>query len=215
MSHAATAVEDQPDASKPDGRRERKLKIMIDHIGAVAWDLFERHGFEAVTMEAIAATADVAKGTLYKHFPVKEALIQHRFDKDRSEQADAVSAAVMAKGTCAERLTHLLEEEAIYIEKMRPYVGPFILYRFERQQLAQRVKSSGPMEKFIAGLLRMGQVTGEIVSDMPPERMAEYLRFLRLAVWMRWLATPDASLTSMNQEMLRLFLYGVSSKAQA
>jgi AcrR family transcriptional regulator len=214
MSYAATTVENQPDASKPGGRRERKLRIMIDHIGEVAWDLFEKQGFGAVTMEAIAAAADVAKGTLYKHFPVKEALIQHRFDKDRGEQADTVSAAIMAKGTCAERLMHLLEEEAIYLEKMRPYVGPFILYRFERHQLAQRASSPSPMEQFIAALLRAGQASGEIVSDMPPERMAEYLRFLRLTVWMRWLASPEASLSSMNQEMLRLFLHGVHHKAQ-
>lgn len=40
------------------------------------------HGYEAVCMEQIADAADVAKATLYNYFPVKEALIGHRFRED-------------------------------------------------------------------------------------------------------------------------------------
>ncbi len=35
------------------------------------------HGYESVTMEQIAAAADVARGTLYNHFPFKEAVLAY------------------------------------------------------------------------------------------------------------------------------------------
>jgi AcrR family transcriptional regulator len=53
------------------GRRERKRLQLLDFLADTAWGLFESEGFAAVTMERIADVADVAKGTLYKHFPVK------------------------------------------------------------------------------------------------------------------------------------------------
>ena len=47
------------------GRRERKRIQTLDHLAATAFSLFEQHGYDAVTMEQIAAQADVSKGTLY------------------------------------------------------------------------------------------------------------------------------------------------------
>jgi AcrR family transcriptional regulator len=56
---------------------------MMDHIRVAAWALFEARGFDVVSMESTALAADVATGTLYKHFPVKESLIGYRFDSNR------------------------------------------------------------------------------------------------------------------------------------
>lgn len=214
MTDTATGVEDPSNFGKESGRRERKLQAMIDHIFVVAWALFETEGFEVVTMEAIATAADVAKGTLYKHFPVKEALIAHRFEQDMRELGAKVRAAVMAKDTCAERLALLLHKEALYLEKMRPYVGPYILYKLDREQMAHRPNSLSPVELVIAAVLGMGQASGEIVSNIAADRMAQYLRSLCLAVMLRWLATPGASLRALNQEMLNLFLSGAANKVQ-
>ncbi len=64
------------------GRRERKRQDLADRVASIAFDLFESQGYEAVTMEQVAGEADVAKGTLYKYFPVKEALLAHQFQRD-------------------------------------------------------------------------------------------------------------------------------------
>jgi AcrR family transcriptional regulator len=163
-------------------------------------------------MEAIAEAADVAKGTLYKHFPAKEVLIGYRFAKDRQAQAARVEAAVMAHGTCAERLAARLREEAVYIEKMRRYAEPFIRYQLHNEQFLRRAVTPSSMDIFIARLIEQGQLDGEITSDIPADRLVEYLSSLRLAMFIRWLHTPDTSLTAMNQEMLGVFLSGVSKR---
>ena len=54
------------------GLRERKVQRTRERIAEVALDLFERQGYEATTMEQIAAAADVAPTTLYRYYPTKD-----------------------------------------------------------------------------------------------------------------------------------------------
>ncbi len=56
-------------------RRARKKERTRQEIFGAAMDLFAVRGFEAVTIEAICAGADVARGTFFLHFPSKAALL--------------------------------------------------------------------------------------------------------------------------------------------
>lgn len=53
----------------------RKPKSTPDDIIPIAWELFERHGFDATTMADIATAAGVSRRTLFNYFPAKEALL--------------------------------------------------------------------------------------------------------------------------------------------
>ncbi len=55
--------------------RERKKLAAMRRIQAVALDLFERDGFEKVTIEEIAAAAEVSASSVYRYFGTKEQLI--------------------------------------------------------------------------------------------------------------------------------------------
>ncbi len=68
----ATVTRQSPSAI--DGRRERKLKAMRRVQGA-ALALFERRGFDAVTIEEIARAAEVSAPTVYRGFGTKEQLV--------------------------------------------------------------------------------------------------------------------------------------------
>src|SRR6266404_2808220 len=56
----------KPAVPRPANARER-----IDH---AAYELFSRHGIKATGVDTLAAHAGVAKMTLYKHYPSKDAL---------------------------------------------------------------------------------------------------------------------------------------------
>lgn len=55
------------DPLRGEGARARVLEA--------AYELFSRHGIHSVGIDRIVAEADVAKATLYHHFPSKEALV--------------------------------------------------------------------------------------------------------------------------------------------
>lgn len=63
------------DGSHAPGRRARKKARTRREIFDAAMALFERQGFDAVTVEQICQAADVARGTFFLHFPAKSALL--------------------------------------------------------------------------------------------------------------------------------------------
>ena len=64
-----------PGETQGEGRMERKKRKTRQKIVIVAMDLIQRQGFDSTTMEQIAVEADIARKTLYNHFPVKEAIV--------------------------------------------------------------------------------------------------------------------------------------------
>jgi AcrR family transcriptional regulator len=64
---------------KSAGTRSQRARA---HALNVASDLFYRSGVRAVGMEEIVATSGVAKTTIYRHFPTKDALIAAFLEKE-------------------------------------------------------------------------------------------------------------------------------------
>ena len=87
----------QPGAGS--SRVERKKEETKRKIIEVALNLFKQQGFEATTMEQIASVVDIAKGTLYNYFPVKEAIlneyIQRAFQARNMERRCTCGAGII------------------------------------------------------------------------------------------------------------------------
>jgi AcrR family transcriptional regulator len=76
------------------GLRERKKSQTRVVIAETAVDLFRRHGFDAVTVEAVAQAAGVSKKTVFNYFPTKEDLV---FDRTE-DRLSSLLAAVTERG---------------------------------------------------------------------------------------------------------------------
>ncbi|MFI6005151.1 TetR/AcrR family transcriptional regulator [Streptomyces sp. NPDC051366] len=73
----------------PPGRRERKKAATRQSLADAALRLFLERGYDQVGIRDIADAADVSTTTLFKHFPVKEALV---FDEDADQEARLLAA---------------------------------------------------------------------------------------------------------------------------
>jgi AcrR family transcriptional regulator len=73
----------------PTGLRERKRLAAMHTIQEKALDLFDDRGFDAVTIEEIAAATDVSPSTVYRYFGTKEGLIV-------SDEFEALSQEALA-----------------------------------------------------------------------------------------------------------------------
>ena len=83
-----------------DPQANDKRRRIVD----AAWRLALRVGLRATTMEALAREAGVAKGTLYAHFPDKEAVFDGVVDDLLVELAAAFDRGMASDGAVAERI---------------------------------------------------------------------------------------------------------------
>jgi AcrR family transcriptional regulator len=78
-----------PAAPQP-GRRERKKAEVRQRISDAATAQFLRHGFDQVSVSEIAEAADVARPTVFAHFPRKEDLFFDRYPEVAGQLTRAI-----------------------------------------------------------------------------------------------------------------------------
>lgn len=71
--------------------RAQRSQLMTTEIEAVALELFAERGFDAVTVEEIAAAARISVRTFYRYFTAKEAVFQVQLDRRTQALADALA----------------------------------------------------------------------------------------------------------------------------
>ena len=113
---------------KPPDQRRREIL-------AAATDLFARRGYDVTTVQAIAAKAGVAAGTVYLYFPSKEAILdalREDFEAGLLDRVAEIAAAVLAEEdasgeivTYQEVVERLLDGMVGYSVEHRPAAGVF------------------------------------------------------------------------------------------
>jgi AcrR family transcriptional regulator len=74
------------------GLRERNRRAVRAELIEAAQDLFVAQGFEATTVDQIAAAVGMAKRTFFRYFPSKEDLVLGKYDATAERLVDALEA---------------------------------------------------------------------------------------------------------------------------
>lgn len=201
-----------PSPAEP-GRRERKRQQQLDAIADTAWALFAAEGFAAVTMERIAAAADVSKVTLYRHFPVKEALLRHIFHRELRAAWPAIRVELELLAPGRARLARFLELQAAWCESRRTFLLPYVRFRLGDMRLPAEGRERSGMDAIFGELIAQGQAAGEFRSDLPAPLLAMHFQFMHLATLLRCLADGSLSLSAELAGMLELACHGMGARA--
>jgi AcrR family transcriptional regulator len=111
------------------GRRERKKLEAMRHIQSTALDLFDADGYNQVTIERIAAEADVSPSSVYRYFGTKEQLVLYDeydpmlFEAFESELVEHDVMTALQKALLSSLRGLLLEEEQLIRRRMRYTMG--------------------------------------------------------------------------------------------
>src|ERR1700733_4745053 len=99
--------------SIPSDRRSRKRLATRQGISDAATRLFFERGFDHVTVDEIAAAADVGRMTVFNHFPRKEDMFFDRDEEGREQLREALQqrGAGVAPVEALRRLAHRLVDE--------------------------------------------------------------------------------------------------------
>lgn len=205
--------------SAPPNRRDRKRLRTLEQIARAAASLFEVNGYEGVTMEQIATAADVAKGTLYNHFPVKEAVLAYWLHLEMAGNLEQLHAGLSARPGFAQGALYVLKHSAAWCEEHPHYLAPYLRFRFLGIGLqpspAQDSERLSDVADTFLWLVRRAQESGEIRHDLDASRLALAFHHLYLGAMLRWLADSTLNLRTEFAAAVDLFLHGASSSAPA
>ena len=195
-------------------RRQRKRVQTANHLAATAFRLFEMYGFEAVAMEQIADEADVAKATLYNYFPVKEALIAHRFREDIAAGMVERAAALTAHKTFAVRMQFLLRESAAWHTARKAYLPHYLRYLTSQARYGEETLHEGNdsgSRQILTLMFEAAQRAGEVDTRQTAAQIAWSFEYLLFGAVAAWLADPSRDLTQRFLAAFDLAMHGVAS----
>jgi AcrR family transcriptional regulator len=142
-----------------------------DRLLEAARTVFSAGGAEA-SLEAVAKTAGVGIGTLYRHFPTREALFEAVYRREVHQLAD---------------LAKRLEKEAEPIEALRQWMRSFVRFVATKKGMSVALAfavakdsdlfsySSDLLTRAVGGLLNRAGAAGEIRNDISAEDLLRAL----------------------------------------
>jgi AcrR family transcriptional regulator len=118
----------------PSDRRSRKRLTTRRGISVVATRLFFERGFDHVTVDEIAAAADVGRMTVFNHFPRKEDMF---FDRDE-EGREILSRALR------ERAPHVAPIETLRLlaHRLVAEQSPYVEFSARSQDFIETIEGS-------------------------------------------------------------------------
>lgn len=126
-----------------------------------------RGGYQAAQMQALAASAGIATGTIYRYFDSKAALFAQVFRRVAQHEVDMVAAAAARPGTCPVRL-----QTVVTTFMQRALRAPRLAYALLAEPVdplveAERLTFRRAYARVFAGLLRDGIADGSFASQDP------------------------------------------------
>ena len=150
------------------GLRERKKRQNRQLIADTARRLFAEQGFDAVTVAAVAAAADVSEGTVFNYFPTKEDLFFDGMERYEVHLLEAIRDRVPGESVLAafgrfgeEQQSRLADADArlVIIASARMINASPALQNREREIVSAYTRS-------LAALIR--EETGAAPDDIEP-----------------------------------------------
>jgi AcrR family transcriptional regulator len=185
----------KPATDKPmraDARRNRELLL------AAALELFGEAGTE-VSREAVAKRAGVGIGTVYRHFPTHDALVEATY---RNEVAQLRSAAdeLLRDRPADAALAEWLDRFVVYAVRKRGMAGAL------RSAVASGSDVYAETRRQIVGalteLLEAGAAAGTVRADVDAEDVLSAMGGL-------WLIADDPAWADRARRVLRLVMDGL------
>ena len=205
---------DTPQRSLKERLREVRAELILD----VAEEMLAEKGYHDTSMDEIAARADVAKGTLYQHFPSKEDLVFALFERNLVLFEQAVEQAARAPLMARAKLERILSY--VYQERRGPHARLFqLLYHnmeIRKGLLEKKGQLRDHMEQ-VAGRMRTILEEGKAEGAFDPAISTElmlltFMSLLSLSTREHLLAQEQVLPEELASQVGRVFFEGIANK---
>lgn len=147
----------------PSPRIERRRRTREERLLTIAARRFAEHGLDGVRLDEIADEADVARGTLYSHFPTKEALVE-AIVRPALERVIA-HVAPLAESPPEEAVVELLR---VYVDLWRTSRDPLrVAHRVRSMPLGELAPLHGALMVALTDIARRAAARGLLRAKSP------------------------------------------------
>ena len=175
-------------------RDDKRVRVRGE-ILQVCETLFRKHGFEATSIDDIAAGAAISRQTFFNYFQGKDAVVTELAIAWLKGQADLPSPEALAKAVGAGKSVlaearRFVSAQARAIEADRRFMALVIAHAAPfggggaRTEQAEQGRS---IFLGVAAIIRAGQASGEIRAELDPVRAAEVYVSAMLMTVRLWL----------------------------
>ena len=187
----------------------RRRSTSWEHISAVAIDLFTERGFDEVSVDDVATAAGIARRTLFRYYPSKNAICWGDFDAHLDEMRTLL-AEIPADLPIAAALTDaLVSFNAVdddYLEHHRRRMSLLLgVPALQAHSMLMYAEWRRVVAEFCARRL------GLDVDDHVPQTIGWMCLGTTLAAYEQWLAHPDSDLTALIVSGCETLADGVSA----
>lgn len=195
------------------GRRERKRQAVHQNLLEAAALLFRERGVARTTIDDIAEAADVARQTLFNHFPHKEALALE-LGALRVEQIGHQARALLECGVPA--VDVMRRVASALVDCSREPGGVAIIVAQELLQpdaeRARRASELVPLGRLFEAILEQAREEGDIREDLPVDRVAARLATILASMLVQSSVIEVGSMETELDICFDMFLNGISER---
>lgn len=174
------------------GRVGRRRSTTRDHIADVALDLFATYGFSEISVDDVALASGIARRTLFRYYPSKNAIPWGDFDAHLGHFAavlDSSDPAAPVRGALRTALLDFNSGDDFQTERHRARMR-LILENAELQAYSMTMYAGwrAVVAEFVA------RRTGAQPTDLAPQTIAWLMLGVAMSAYEHWLADDSVSL---------------------
>jgi len=158
------------------GKRTRKPRADAvrnrERVLEAAREVFSAGGADDASLEAVARAAGVGIGTLYRHFPTREALFEAVYRREVQHLAD-LAEQLKQEAQPVDALRRWMHSNVKFVATKKGMSAALALAAYKNSKLFS--SSFDQLIRAVAGLLDRAIATGEIRDDISPEDLLRAL----------------------------------------
>lgn len=178
--------------------------------------MFSERSIDEVTVDEIAASADVGKGTIYNHFQSKEEIVVAFLAGIEQQVQSRVKRYASAPGSLQEILVSFLQFQLKLKSPHHPFVRVFFAELFARGSassvwMRQLQEAIDPPLEYLFSVL---QERGLIRQDLARQDLIQLFKMLHVGLMTVWVmeGPPWRATNHLLKEQVRVFCEGIEVK---
>ena len=146
------------------GRPGHSLGTLLD----VAVEVFNERGYDATSMEELAARLGVTKSAIYHHVPSKGELLRLALDRALDALFAVTGEPGATSGRAIDRLEHVVRGSVRVLADELPFVTLLLRVRGNSDVEQAALQRRREFDQVVTGLVRAAEEEGDVRPDVDP-----------------------------------------------